>query len=124
MIGFDYARTFNPAGRLGSASGIVNVGGFTASILLIIGIGAVLDALTPAGAVGHPLGAFRWAFALQYVLWAVGAVQVLRYRNAARRRLALSARQVGGADVLVQPVAQRAGRVEELDQALLGGRGA
>ncbi len=88
MIAFDYARTFNPAGRLGSASGMVNVGGFCASILLIIGIGAVLDALTPAGAAGHPLGAFRWAFALQYVLWAVGAVQVVRYRNAARRRLA------------------------------------
>ncbi len=88
MIGFDYARTFNPARRLGSASGIVNIGGFLASILLILGIGAVLDLLTPAGAAGHPLSAFRWAFALQYVLWAVGAVQVVRYRNATRRRLA------------------------------------
>jgi MFS family permease len=88
MIGFDYARTFNPARRLGSASGIVNIGGFVASILLILGIGAVLDLLTPAGSAGHPLAAFRWAFALQYVLWAVGAVQVVRYRNAARRRLA------------------------------------
>jgi MFS family permease len=86
MIGFDYARTFNPARRLGSASGIVNVGGFIASILLIIGIGVVLDVLTPAGG-SHQLSAFRWAFALQYVLWAVGAVQVLRYRNAARRRM-------------------------------------
>jgi MFS family permease len=86
MIGFDYARTFNPARRLGSASGIVNVGGFIASILLILGIGVVLDALTPAGA-AHSLSAFRWAFALQYLLWAVGAVQVLRYRNAARRRM-------------------------------------
>jgi hypothetical protein len=28
MIGFDYARTENPASRLGSASGVVNVGGF------------------------------------------------------------------------------------------------
>jgi MFS family permease len=88
MIGFDYARTFNPARRLGSASGIVNIGGFIASILLTLGIGAVLDLLTPAGAAGHPLSAFRWAFALQYLLWAVGAVQVVRYRNATRRRLA------------------------------------
>jgi MFS family permease len=83
MIAFDYARTFNPAGRLGSASGIVNVGGFCASILLILGIGAVLDAFGAE----RSLTAFRWAFALQYLLWTVGAVQVLRYRNAARRKM-------------------------------------
>jgi MFS family permease len=88
MIGFDYARTFNPTSRLGGATGIVNVGGFCASILLIIGVGVVLDALTPAGAAHPSLGAFRWALALQYVLWLVGAVQVVRFRNAARRDLA------------------------------------
>jgi MFS family permease len=88
MIGFDYARTFNPGARLGSASGIVNVGGFTASILLITGVGVVLDAAAP-GAGGHyPLSAFRWAFGLQYLLWTVGVVQVLRHRRATRRRLA------------------------------------
>jgi MFS family permease len=86
-IGFDYARTFNPPRQMGSASGIVNVGGFTASIGLIIGIGVVLDLLGPPGR-HHPLSAYRWAFALQYLLWALGAVQVLRYRRAARRELA------------------------------------
>ncbi len=75
-IGFDYARTFNPPRQLGSASGIVNVGGFTASIVLIVAIGLVLDALG-----GRSLPAFRWAFALQYPLWILGAVQVLRYRS-------------------------------------------
>jgi MFS family permease len=85
MIGFDYARTFNPTSRVGSASGIVNVGGFTASILLILAIGVVLDALTPAGAGAPPLSAFRWAFALQYLLWTVGLTQVLRYRAIVRR---------------------------------------
>jgi MFS family permease len=89
MIGFDYARTFNPANRLGGATGIVNVGGFCASIALIAGVGVVLDVLTPAGAGTHyPLSAFRWAFLLQYALWTIGAVQVVRYRNAARRDLA------------------------------------
>ena len=57
-----------------------------ASILLILGIGAVLDTVTPHGT-AHSLTAFRWAFALQYLLWTVGAVQVLRYRNAARRKM-------------------------------------
>jgi MFS family permease len=85
MIGFDFARTFNPTSRLGSAAGIVNVGGFAASILLIIGIGVVLDLLTPAGTGAPPLSAYRWAFTLQYLLWTVGAVQVLRYRSRIRR---------------------------------------
>ncbi|MEH0846318.1 MFS transporter [Micromonospora sp. CPCC 205711] len=86
VIGFDYARTFNPVHRIGSATGIVNVGGFVASIVLILAVGVVLDLTTPAGAATPPLDAFRWAFAVQYLLWALGAVQVLRYRNAARRR--------------------------------------
>ena len=47
MIGFDYARTENPVERQGSASGVVNVGGFVASLLTILAIGAVLDLLTP-----------------------------------------------------------------------------
>lgn len=46
MIGFDFARTFNPQTRLGSASGIVNVGGFVATLLAIAGIGVVLDLLS------------------------------------------------------------------------------
>ena len=37
MIGFDYARTFNPRRRQGAAVGIVNVGGFVASLLVALG---------------------------------------------------------------------------------------
>ena len=86
VIGFDYARTSNPVHRIGSATGIVNVGGFVASMVLILAIGVVLDLATPAGHSAPTLDAFRWAFAVQYLLWGLGAVQVLRYRNAARRR--------------------------------------
>ncbi|MER7894390.1 MFS transporter [Micromonospora sp. NPDC094482] len=88
IIGFDYARTFNPASRIGSATGIVNVGGFVASIALVLAVGVVLDLSTPAGRGAPDLNAFRWAFAVQYALWTLGAIQVLRYRNAARRQLA------------------------------------
>ncbi|MFG3603395.1 MFS transporter [Micromonospora chersina] len=97
VIGFDYARTFNPVHRIGSATGIVNVGGFVASILLILAVGVVLDLATPAGRSTPPLSAFRWAFAVQYLLWGLGAVQVLRYRNAARRRQAAEAVPVAAA---------------------------
>nr|BFE56766.1 MFS transporter [Dactylosporangium thailandense] len=88
MIGFDYARSFNPADRIGGATGIVNVGGFAASIVLIVAVGVILDVRTPPGAEHPTLAAFRWAFAVQYVLWIAGAVQVYRYRRTTRRRVA------------------------------------
>jgi MFS family permease len=88
MIGFDYARTWNPAERQGSASGVVNVGGFVASLLTILAVGAVLDALTPGASTAYDLDAFRAAFAVQYLFWAVGLVGVLKHRRALRERLA------------------------------------
>jgi MFS family permease len=88
MIGFDYARTENPAERMGSASGVVNVGGFVASLLTILAIGFVLDLLTPGSSTAYDLDAFRTAFAVQYVFWAVGLVGVLRHRRELRGRLA------------------------------------
>ena len=80
MIGFDYARTFNPATRIGLATGIVNGGGFTATMSVIALIGIALDAHGGTG-----LSAYRWAFVVQYPVWIIGAVQVLRYRGMARR---------------------------------------
>ena len=88
MIGFDYARTWNPAERLGSASGVVNVGGFVASLLTILAVGAVLDLLTPGARSAYSLDAVRAAFAVQYLFWAVGLVGVLRHRRLLRARMA------------------------------------
>jgi MFS family permease len=88
MIGFDYARTENPAERQGSASGVVNVGGFVASLLTILAVGAVLDVLTPGTSADYDLDAFRAAFSVQYLFWAVGLMGVLRHRRQLRQRLA------------------------------------
>ena len=88
MIGFDFARTENPVERMGSASGVVNVGGFVASLLTILAVGAVLDLLTPGASTDYDLDAFRAAFAVQYVFWAIGLVGVLRHRKQMRARLA------------------------------------
>jgi predicted MFS family arabinose efflux permease len=88
MIGFDFARTENPAERMGSASGVVNVGGFLAALLTILTIGAVLDLLTPGTSTDYSLGAFRAAFAVQYVFWAIGLTGVVRHRRELRARLA------------------------------------
>ncbi|HEU5035668.1 MAG TPA: MFS transporter [Nocardioides sp.] len=85
MIGFDVGRTSNPKERFASASGIINQGGFIASLLLVIAIGLVLDWRTPGESTDYTPSAFRWAMATQYVLWAVGLSQVYRYRRQARR---------------------------------------
>ncbi|MFC6882648.1 MFS transporter [Actinomadura yumaensis] len=86
MIGFDFARTFNPPGRQGTATGIVNVGGFVAALLAILLIGLVLDAMSP-GREFTP-EAFRAAWTVQALIWAVGIAGVLRSRVLARRVLA------------------------------------
>jgi MFS family permease len=88
MIAFDYARTENPAERMGSASGVVNVGGFVAALLTVLAVGVVLDLLTPGSSTAYDLDAFRAAFSVQYVFWAVGLVGVIRHRRQLRARLA------------------------------------
>jgi len=87
MIGFDFARTFNPPDRLGTATGIVNVGGFLASLLTIFAIGAVLDLVSPSGA-GYTLDAFRLALSVQFVVWLTGAAGILVARRKTRHRMA------------------------------------
>lgn len=86
MIGFDVARTANPARRMASATGLVNQGGFYATLLLVIAIGLVLDWRTPGTGSTYTPEAFRWAMSLQLVLWVVGLVQMWRLRRHARAR--------------------------------------
>jgi sugar phosphate permease len=84
MIGFDLARTSNPAERLASANGIINQAGFSASLVLVVAIGLVLDWRTPGASSSYDESAFRWAMCTQYPLWALGLFQVWRYRRRAR----------------------------------------
>jgi MFS family permease len=88
MIGFDLARTFSPASRLGQASGIVNIGGFVATLLVVLGIGLVLDAVTPGSSTDYRGDAYGWAMCVQYVAWLGGGFMVWRYRYRARVHLA------------------------------------
>ena len=87
MIGFDLGRTSNPADRLASATGIINQGGFLASLVLVVAIGLVLDAQTPGTSSDYTPDAFRLAMSCQYVLWALGLVQIWRYRVRARAKV-------------------------------------
>ena len=62
MIGFDLARTSNPAERLASANGIINQAGFSASLVLVVAIGLVLDWRTPGSSTAYDAtrSAGRW----------------------------------------------------------------
>ena len=89
LIGFDFARSFNPIRSLGSANGIVNVGGFTASFVTMFVIGILLDAQFDAGwsASLYDLDAFRLAFAVQYPIIGFGVVMLVFARRRTRRKL-------------------------------------
>ncbi|MGW1894513.1 MFS transporter [Streptomyces sp. NPDC002004] len=77
MIGFDFARPANPPERQGTASGIVNMGGFIASMTTLLAIGVLLDATGDN---------FSLAFSAVFVLEALGLSQILRLRTPAARR--------------------------------------
>ena len=93
LIGFDFARTFNPMRSLGSANGVVNVGGFLASFVMMYLIGLVLDlentARVAGGAVSDVFGweSFRIALLVQYLVIGTGVVFLLRARKRTRSRL-------------------------------------
>jgi MFS family permease len=84
LMGFDYARTENEAERIGSATGIVNVGGFAASLMTIALIGIVLSLRSSGGPSSYTLTDFRLAFAVQYLFWTIGLIGVLHNRRMLR----------------------------------------
>ena len=91
MIGFDFARTFNPAHRIGTATGIVNVGGFFAALMAIYLIGAVLDILNSTGFSRgelYGLEPFRIALCVHFLILGVGSVAMLVVRRKVRRQMA------------------------------------
>ncbi|AZG46674.1 MFS transporter [Gordonia insulae] len=87
MVGFDLGRTSNPVFRVSTATGIINQGGFLASLTTVALIGILLDWRTPDDAAGYPAAAFTWAMSAQFLLWGLGATQIWRYRRKGRNRL-------------------------------------
>lgn len=91
MIGFDFARTYNPSTRLGTATGVVNIGGFVASLVAMYLVGLVLDILLRTGFSGgnlYDLAAFRIAMAVQFLVMGFGVVGILRNRRKLRSAMA------------------------------------
>jgi sugar phosphate permease len=93
MIGFDFARTFNSLRSLGSANGVVNVGGFLASFVMMYLIGVILDfenSVRIAGGAASDIfswDSFRVALLVQYVVIGAGVGFLMSARRRTRRRL-------------------------------------
>ena len=93
LIGFDFARTFNPLRSQGSANGIVNVGGFLASFVMMFLIGVVLDSLDHlriAGGLASDVftwDSFRIALLVPYVIVGIGLGFLVHARRLTRMKL-------------------------------------
>ena len=93
LIGFDFARTFNPQRSLGSANGVVNVGGFLASFVMMFLIGVLLDLQdgwrqAQGGASDlYSLDSFRVAFSVQFLVIGIGVLMLVATRKRTRRVL-------------------------------------
>ncbi len=108
MIGFDYARAFNPSTALGTANGIVNIGGFLATLLVVQVMGIVLEQLG-----GYTFEAFRVAWLAQYPIWVIALTGILISRGKARRLAGgVAAHIASGADGSIRRPAPKAGRLE------------
>ncbi|MGO3795745.1 MAG: MFS transporter [Pauljensenia sp.] len=85
-IGFEIVRDGTARHRLGTAIGTTNMGGFTATLLAVQGIGWALDRVSTGR--DYVWADFRVAMALQGVTWMIGVVGVLLCAWAVSRRRA------------------------------------
>jgi MFS family permease len=100
MTAFGLARDYNHARTLGTASGVVNVGGFLAAVIVALGIGWALDAeggTTPAN--------LRWAVLVAVGVQAYGTLRMAVWLR--RLRAFTLSRQEVGEIVPVQVVRRR-----------------
>lgn len=74
MVAFDFSKDFAPKQRLGSANGFANVGGFLATFVMMYLTGLVIDLLhnPSSGLDRYNVDSFRWGFAAQFLVVAVG----------------------------------------------------
>jgi MFS family permease len=88
-IGFALARDYNGPAIVGTATGVVNVAGFLASIVACLSLGWTLDLLG-----SQTLGSYRLAFAVAVTVQALGLLQMVRWWLLARRAV-LRAQEAG-----------------------------
>lgn len=73
-IGFSLARDYNPPAMVGTATGVVNVGGFSSTIIASLLIGGVLELAGPGSGAGY-----RLAFCAAVAVQLLGTVMAVRW---------------------------------------------
>ena len=85
MISFEVSRSHTPRSYAGFGTGLVNTAGFTATLLVIMLVGLVLDLQGAGSPERYSLDAFRVAFAVQIPFWALGLTMIaVEYRRTRR----------------------------------------
>jgi sugar phosphate permease len=100
MTAFALARDYNQARLLGTASGVANVGGFLATVVIALGIGWVLD-----GQGGTSAPHFRWAVLVPLAVQGWGTLRMAIWF--VRLRAHVLHRQERGETVPVQLMRRR-----------------
>lgn len=79
LVAFDFARIGTPPERIGTAMALVNAIGYLATIVVVLGIGLVLNLCTPAGLTHYRPEAFHWAWLTPYPVWLLALVGIRRH---------------------------------------------
>lgn len=88
-VAFMLARDYNPRHRISTATGLVNVGGFTGTVIAVIVVGKVLDLVEPGASV-RSAEAFRWAFSGILLLTVFGLFRVIVWWLRTRSRVLMA----------------------------------
>ena len=85
MVGFLLARDYNPRHRISTATGLVNSGGWMATLVGVLLVGQILDIVEPGPV--KTTTAYRWAFVAILVLTAFGLYRLTVWWLRVRRQL-------------------------------------
>lgn len=86
LVAFDVARAAVPPDRVGRASGVVNVGGFVSTLLVVALIGVALDLQGAGTPATYSFEAFRWAMAVHVPVALVGLAGMAWAARTVRRQ--------------------------------------
>lgn len=85
MIAFEVSRSHTPRSFSGFGTGLVNMGGFIATLIVILLIGLMLDVQGAGSPDTYSLDAFRWAFAVQIPVWVLGLAMIVIEQRRTKR---------------------------------------
>lgn len=89
MVAFDFTKDIAPRSQLGSANGFANVGGFLASFVMMYLTGLVIDLVQnlSGSTERFTLEGFRWGFASQLLVVAIGVLYFTKERRKYRKMI-------------------------------------